>query len=416
MSKQLPVRDLVSALSGEDALASLIDDFHSYLVARGYASRTLCLYCSAATHFMGWWCEAHSEQQRIDAQIVSRFLHEHLPDCRCPQPVSKGLKNTRAALNQLLLMQGEVRLRPTLPLASLAIEAVVGKFDVYLDRVSGLAAATRWYHRRHVRAFLVELYGDSPVELHRITSEDLLSFVNEQARNRQPASVGALTYSLRTFLRFLRLQGLGGTELIHTVPRPAVWSLAPLPQSLSAADLERFWAVFGCLTPVSRRDYAMAHCLADLGLRCQEVAGLRLDDIDWRGSVVRLAGNKSRRERQLPLPQATGRALADYLRHGRPASTSRSVFLLHRAPVGRAAATTTVRGAIRRAFARAGLTWSGTHILRHTAATRMVQGGVSLKEVADVLGHRSIDTTLIYTKVDLPQLSRVALPWPGMRP
>jgi integrase len=138
-----------------------------------------------------------------------------------------------------------------------------------------------------------------------------------------------------------------------------------------------------------------------------------LNDIDWLGASVRLTGTKNRRTGQLPLPQITGEALVDYLRHGRPITASRSVFVVHRAPVGQAATITTVRGAIRRAFVRAGLAWSGTHILRHTAAARMVQSGVSLKEVADVLGHRSIDTTLIYTKVDVPQLARVALPWPG---
>ena len=130
----------------------------------------------------------------------------------------------------------------------------------------------------------------------------------------------------------------------------------------------------------------------------------------------RLSESKSCRVERLPLPQTTGAALVDYLSHGRPATSSRSVFVLHRAQMGWAATNTTVRGAIRRAFERAGLPWSGTHILRHTATTRMVQGGVTLKDVADVLGHRSIDTTLIYTKVDLPQLSRVALPWPGRRP
>jgi integrase len=81
--------------------------------------------------------------------------------------------------------------------------------------------------------------------------------------------------------------------------------------------------------------------------------------------------------------------------------------------MGAAASKTTVRGAIRRAFVRADLPWTGTHILRHTAAACMVQSGSSLKLVADVLRHRSIDTTAIYAKVDLPNLSRVALPWPG---
>ena len=157
----------------------------------------------------------------------------------------------------------------------------------------------------------------------------------------------------------------------------------------------------------------MARCLADLALRCHEVAGLRLDAIDWRAGTLRLEQTKSHRVELLPLPQTTAQALIDYLRQGRPSTSSRAVFVYHRAPRGEGVRKTTVRGAIRRAFGRAGLTWSGTHILRHTAATRMLQGGTSLKAIADVLRHRSIDTTLIYTKVDLLQLSRVAMPWPG---
>ena len=115
----------------------------------------------------------------------------------------------------------------------------------------------------------------------------------------------------------------------------------------------------------------------------------------------------------MPLPNITGRAVVDYLRNGRPTTSSRSIFVFHRAPTGRGVAGTTVRGAIRRAFSRAALPWTGTHILRHTAATRMIKGGATLKEVADVLRHYCIDTTLIYTKVNLPELKHVAMPWPG---
>ena len=416
MSKHLPAQDLLNTTSSQDGRAMRIGDFRSYLVARGYAAGTLQHYCSAAGHFVDWLDEPDGARPSIDAQNVSRFLHEHLPACRCPHPGCKDLKSARAALNQLLRMQDEDRLRPPAELASHAIEAVVTRFDVYLKQVCGLAPATRWYQRRYVRTFLRGLYGDAPVDFSRITAEALLRFVNEQARHLRPASVGVLAYALRTFLRFLPLEGTTRPELIRAVPRPAVWSLATLPPSLSAVELRRFWKALERSDPVGRRDYAMARCLADLGLRCQEVANLQLEDIDWRNATVRLTGNKSRRAGQLPLPQITGNTLADYLRHGRPATTSRSVFVLHRAPVGQAITGAGVRGAIRRAFARAGMTWSGTHVLRHTAAARMVQGGASLKEVADVLGHRSIDTTLIYPKVEVPQLARVALPWPGRCP
>ena len=102
-------------------------------------------------------------------------------------------------------------------------------------------------------------------------------------------------------------------------------------------------------------------------------------------------------------------------RCARPPSTSRALFVRHRAPFNTPITVELVRGAIRRAFGRCGLgdRYTGTHVLRHTAAVRMRCSGASLKEVADVLRHRSLDTTMIYSKVDLPRLATVAAPWPG---
>ena len=160
----------------------------------------------------------------------------------------------------------------------------------------------------------------------------------------------------------------------------------------------------------------MARCLADMALRCHEVADMRLEAIDWRAGTVHLPQTKHRQADLLPLPESAGQALVDYLRRGRPPCTSRAVFVHHRAPMGDGVAKTTVRGAIRRAFMRAGLPWTGTHVLRHTAATRMLEAGTPLKAIADVLRHRSLDTTVSYTKVDLPNLARVALPWPEQQP
>lgn len=310
-------------------------------------------------------------------------------------------------------MRGQERLRPPSAAASLAVEALVARFDTYLREVCGLADTTRHARRRYVRLCLAALFGDGPVDVRRIGAGDLIELVTEQARTRDPGSVGALSTAMRSLMRFLQFAGELQVDLTEALPRPPHPALAPLPPSLSETELARFWAAFDRTTALGRRDYAMARCLADLGLRRQELVALRLDDIDWHAGTVRLAPGKNRRGAQLPLPCATGAALADYLRHGRPATDSRAVFVLHRAPLGQAAAQSTVTHALGRAFARAGLPWTGTHILRHTAAARMVEGGASLKLVADVLRHRSIDTTAIYAKVDLPDLARVALPWPG---
>ena len=172
--------------------------------------------------------------------------------------------------------------------------------------------------------------------------------------------------------------------------------------------------IFGYQNP-SCRDYAIALCLSGLGLRASEVARLTLDDVDWRAATIGIAPSKGRRGDCLPLPAYIAKALVDYLRHGRPETRARFIFVHHRAPLGRGGSASLVRSAVRLAYARVGLDarFTGTHVLRHTAATRILRNGGSMKEVADVLRHRSLDTSAIYAKVDLPMLADVALPWPG---
>jgi len=115
----------------------------------------------------------------------------------------------------------------------------------------------------------------------------------------------------------------------------------------------------------------------------------------------------------MPLPETTGRAIVDYLTLERPQTTSRAVFIRRIAPRNKPIGPNAVRKAIRQAYARSGLPYTKSHLLRHTMASRLIDGGCSIKEVADVLRHRSLNTTLIYTKLDSRNLRGVALPWPG---
>jgi integrase len=107
-----------------------------------------------------------------------------------------------------------------------------------------------------------------------------------------------------------------------------------LPPALDPTALKRFWAVFDRTCAIGRRDYAMARCFFDLGLRCCEVAAMTLDAIDWRTGTLHLTRGKSRQEEVLPIPEPLGRALIAYLQKGRPATDSRAVFVYHRAPRG----------------------------------------------------------------------------------
>jgi site-specific recombinase XerD len=168
--------------------------------------------------------------------------------------------------------------------------------------------------------------------------------------------------------------------------------------------------------PAARRDRAILLLLARLGLRASEVVALELDDLDWQAGQLRLRAGKCRRERVLPLPQEVGAALAEYLQHGRPLYPGRRVFLTLTKPAQAFSHPAAVTRIVQRNLVRARIPLgrlTGAHMLRHTAASHMVNRGASFKDVGDVLGHRSPATTGIYAKLDLDALAGVALPWIG---
>jgi site-specific recombinase XerD len=152
--------------------------------------------------------------------------------------------------------------------------------------------------------------------------------------------------------------------------------------------------------------------LARFGLRASEVAHLELEDIDWEAAELSVHGKGHRHDR-IPLPNDVGRALATYIRHARPRCASRLVFMRLQAPV-RGLGGTAIAHIVRRAIERVGLRTPshGAHLLRHSLATTLLRRGSSLPEIAELLRHRSLETTMLYAKVDLGALRRVSPPWP----
>jgi integrase len=260
-------------------------------------------------------------------------------------------------------------------------------------------------------------FDGEPVQLEQINPEQVAAFMARYTAGKSPGTVKATGISLRSYFRYRAILGEQTTILIAVLPRVAQWRLAGLPSVLSEEEINRLLQAFDRNRRTGKRDYAITRCLLDLGLRRAEVAQLCLQDIDWQHGVLHIHA-KGRRMDTLPLPQATGEAILDYLQHGRPQTTRHEVFVRHRPPSNAPAHLDIVRNAIRYAAQRCGLDERirGTHILRHTLAGQLVQGGARFKEIADLLRHRSIDTTILYAKVDLPALYEVAMPWPGRRP
>lgn len=296
-------------------------------------------------------------------------------------------------------------------------ENLIAEYEQHLKTTCGVTDGTRALFVWHVSKFLDSAFGKNTSEVDLTALEPIhpIQFIHDLALFYMPNTRKSAVTSLRSFFRWLQMNGRCEAHLVKAVPTVSSQKHSELPVSLSEQDLATLLKTFDQSKPRGLRGYAAALCMVHLGLRIGEVARLQIDDVDWEKGVVRVSRSKGDRVNVLPLPANVGRALVRYIRRGRPATDSRSIFIrIYPNVVGSPATRDTLRSDIYAAFKQAGLKTptKGTHILRHTAASRMVQKGATIKEIADVLGHRSIDTTAIYTKVDLPKLREVAMPWP----
>jgi site-specific recombinase XerD len=301
-----------------------------------------------------------------------------------------------------------------------SLVTLIDSYEQHLRRVKGIRDSTVEDYGRLVRLFLQASLGEDPIDPLRLRPPDVTQFVTSMRGRFSPSSMKTVRTALRSFLSFLRMEGLCEQPLETAIPTEARWRLSTLPRCLSDGQLKQVLASLSlCTSPCSLRDRAIVWCLATLGLRPGEVAALQLDDVDWRQGTIRLRTRKTGRGAVLPLPREAGRAIVDYLRHERPKTNERHVFVQHhRGHSGASISRGVVTGAVVRALRRSGVDSpiAGAYVFRHTLASRMVRRGASLKEVADVLGHRCLDTTTIYAKLDIASLREVALPWPEVHP
>jgi integrase/recombinase XerD len=386
------------------------DAFAEHLARRHLGRISVETYLRVAAHF-GRWLDGGGGA--ASAQSVDAFLSKHLPRCCCRGAVTRSRIIVRAALGHLVSVLRSTGRFEEPPALCTPVGVEIDAFDAYMVRVCGLAAATRRRRRYDVHRLLDQVFGVEPVATERLTAVHVREFVASHGKRCSPGTLGVIAGSVRSYLKFLRLEGRCPEGVEAAVPPPPRWRLATVPVHLDDQAVRRLLASFDKFTPRGRRDHAMALCMVVLGLRAAEVAALRLRGVDWRAGALQIPPTKTHRARTLPLPYTVGRAIASYVHHARPASTSDRIFLRIGVREGEAILSTCVHRAMNAAYARAGLSARGSHRLRHTAATRLVRGGASVKEVADLLGHASLDSTGIYAKVDLPRLRRVALPWPG---
>lgn len=396
-------------------LGPYIDLYAHQLHAQGYAQQSARRKLQIVADFSRWLHRKHVAASQLTPKHASNYLRACQPN---GDHVRGGDQAALASLLQLLHDRKVIRKKVSQPTLCPS-EKWLKEYDAYLEKEQSLSPATRINYVPFARQFLLRRFGRGPVKLALLQAADVLRFVRHAAGQLHGKRVLLMTTALRSFLRFARYRGELVLDLAACVPPVANWSLSHLPKSLPTAQVEQLLAhVRQRSSAVGRRDYALLLLLARLGLRGGEVAHLTLDDIDWEHSRIAIRG-KGDRVAQLPLPAEVGRALAAYLKNGRPQiADDRRLFVRAKAPLagfrGASAVATVVRHALERAKIESPR--KGAHLFRHALASTMLQKGSSLREIGELLRHRSPDTTAIYAKVDLLSLRSLALPWPGKIP
>lgn len=393
------------------ALGAHIDPFAQRLREDGYswhaADRILRVFAD-----LGAWL--HSK--RIDVCLLDESIISRYRDHR----IRVGLvdKCANAALARLLAFLREIDVCANrVTLAETSIDVFLDEYRSFLTQQRGLAPASVRARLGTARRFVKVQRLDDASRRSSLTAGTVIEYVRRYARADRPQSAKAMCSGLRAFLAYLQFRGELSRDIVASVPAVAGWRQASLPKHLTGAQLETVLSQPDRGTRDGRRDYAILLLLSKLGLRANEVAALCLDDIDWHTGEVRVR-RKGRSCVRMPLPATVGKAVAAYLRHSRPRSVSRRVFLRHYAPYIGFLDSTGISAVVRRTLRASAVkvTAHGAHVLRHTFATGLLREGLPLAQISVLMGHQDPNTTRVYAKIDEAALRAVAMPWPGVTP
>jgi integrase/recombinase XerD len=238
-------------------------------------------------------------------------------------------------------------------------------------------------------------------------------FLVTQLTAIKPTTRLSYASTLRSFHRWAYMHGVMERDFSAAATGVRQYRLAGIPDLLTDEEVAALLQAVDRSTALGKRDYAVLVLAARYGMRPGDIRQLSLDHIDWRGRQIALPQAKTGRLLTLPLLPEVQQALIDYLRAGRPQTEFRNIFVRHLAPYEPFAAKNNLPTIFREALRRAGLDKrmgrKGLYLLRHTLASRLLRAGNSIKAIADVLGHVHLNSTLVYTKVDLANLETVVL-------
>lgn len=402
------------AARADGPLAKHLGPYVESLIEQQYKASVVFVRALHAASFDRWLAKHCLVLADLGERHIERYQHRKRRVRRRIRPET-GRREAFDVTHLLQFLRSRGLCKPA-HVSRTAADDLAIAFGEHLQTHQGLSSVTIERYETVARQFLHERFGSGKVNLRKLCAADVIAFAQRQIKHLQPPGLKCVANAMRSFLRYAQYRGEVPAGLVAAVPAVAAWATTPsLPKAISPEHAKRAIESCDLGTCVGLRDRAVLLLLARLGLRAGEIIALRLEDCDWDSGHLRVRG-KSGRECLLPIPVDVGEAIASYLKRGRPASADRHLFLRSMAPIrGLLQGSDAIGSIVRYALRRAGVNapHRGSHQFRHALAVRMLRGGASLGEIAELLRHRDPQTTSIYAQVDIDSLRPLALPWPG---
>ena len=394
----------------EGPLLPALDEFANGLEGAGYCPHTTAGYLRGTRHLT--WCIEHRRFRRSELTLENLRAFARAPHSRCDCPFpEKPTHNAFSAMKPFLGILQRRGIAPAPKPPPFASE--LDGFGAYLQEVRGVADETRLTRLRALAGGLSVLMPAGRFHLRKLTVPAINALVASFAEKRQIQKARWMADTLRAFCRYLDMKGEGPRIDGKSIHGPKARKYRPLSKALTLEQLRLLLRPLREDTPLAARDFAVMLVLARTGLRRSDVARLALKDFDARAAILTVHRNKSRRAHEVPLPSEARDALLTYVCKYRPRRTGDALFHAENYPYDKALTAGAVSAIVERAFRRSGIEHvsMGAHTLRHSLATHLVARRMPLKSIADVLIHKSIETTMLYARLDRQRLAEIARPW-----
>lgn len=292
-------------------------------------------------------------------------------------------------------------------------EAFKDSADAYLSyrEYIGISSKSIQISRLYLSRFFAFLNTKNVMSLDTVTVPIVLEFLKSLSSFGKP-TINSIMRTVRYYLKYCHDNGIMHEELFSKLPNPHYNRQSRLPSTYTEDEVRKTLDTIDMGNPCGIRDYAIILLIARLGLRSSDVANLRFSNIDWESDRIRLTQVKTGNPLELPLLSDVGEAIINYLKNARPKTESDHVFIRVQPPYTEFRSGA-VGALVHEHLLRAGIHLegrkSGSHALRHSLASRLLEHEIPLPVISEILGHVNTQTTMTYLRIDINELKKCAL-------